>query len=247
MDDKLIRERIDAALDNAENTWKKVEHLLEAKEETRAFNKAVELPTKIPGVPILELGKPEVGNFIAFVLDIRDSTAHLLQAISAKKAKVSLLERTFYETTAVITGGILAVEHYGGGVTELLGDGLLALFKANEKSDVYKAYNAAKKSLHINETIVNDILENRYNLPCVDIGIGLAYSRALVTILGTENNYHPKAMGECVYRASKIAKGKNEIYIDDKLNLFWPTTPEGKLEFTLLAKKFDFDAYRVKK
>ena len=171
----------------------------------------------------------------------------MLVAISNKTSNVSLLQRTLYETTAVITGGIIAVENNEGGVTELLGDGLLALFKAEKKEDVYKAHNAAKQSIFILETIVNDILQKRYNLPKLEIGIGLAYSKALVTLLGSENNYHPKAIGECVYRASKIAKGRNEIYIDDKLQLFWPKIKGGKLKFLPLPKELDFEAFKIVK
>ncbi|MBK8343897.1 MAG: hypothetical protein IPL12_11640 [Bacteroidetes bacterium] len=61
----------------------------------------------------------------------------------------------------------------------------------------------------------------------------MAFSRALITIVGNGDNLHPKAIGECVYRASKLAFGNNEIYIDDRLEKLWPTEKGGKIKFSI--------------
>jgi class 3 adenylate cyclase len=94
---------------------------------------------------------------------------------------------------------------------------------------------------------VNRILKERYNLPALRIGIGLAYSKALVTIIGTEDNLHAKAMGECVYRASKLSNGSNEIIIDEKLKILWPKRKGGSLSFKGLVNKHDFRSFLIQK
>ena len=250
MDEELnskIREEVNKALDNAENIWNEVgDQFLIEKAEIRAFSDGAKIPSQIPGHKILTQGKPEVGDFIALVLDIRNSTDHLLVAI---KAKATQLERVLYETTAVNTAGALVIEHFKGGLTEYLGDGFLALFKIedekNSKDIVYKAHDAAKYCLKEAINIVNDIIYKRYELPKLSIGIGLAYSKAIVTIVGINENLHPKALGECVFRASKLAGGYNEIHIDKKLKYLWPKSDNGQLRFIYTDKFEKIEGYLI--
>jgi hypothetical protein len=243
MNDDEIKKILESELDKAEKTWKTVKPLI-TEEYSNFLGSSV--PSKIPGHPLLVDGKPQVDDFIAFILDIRGSTKHLLQAISEKTAKASQLERVLYETTAINTIGILLIEKYNGGVTEFLGDGFLALFKVDQhKHGVYNAHNAAKECIRIINTIVNKTLAERYSLPPLVIGIGMAYSKAIVTTIGLKNNLHPKALGECVYRASKISKGLNEIMIDEKLKILWPSTKDGCLQFNIIKHPHDFNAYKI--
>lgn len=252
MDEELslkIKEEINKALDNAENIWNEVgEQFAIEKAEIRVFSEGAKVPSQIPGHKILTEGKPEVGDFIALVLDIRNSTDHLLMAINAKATQ---LERVLYETTAINTAGAVVIEHYKGGLTEYLGDGFLALFKVedekNSKNIVYNAHNAAKCCLKEALNIVNDIIYKRYELPKLSIGIGLAYSKAIVTIVGINDNLHPKALGECVFRASKLAGGYNDIHIDKKLKYLWPKSDDGQLKF-IYTNRFDkIDGYLINK
>lgn len=243
-----IIEEVNTALDGAEKTWNRVapefinESLIKASRSDRLT------PSKIPGFPFIDGGKPQVGEFIAFVLDIRNSTNHLIQAISAKSCKASQLERVLYEITAINTAGALVINYYNGGITEFLGDGFLALFKVTESRDVHPAHNAAKYFLHTVLPELNNIINIRYNLPKLQIGIGLAYSKAIVTVVGHENNIHPKAIGECVYRASKLSSGVNKILIDDRLENLWPTSKGGKLQFFKINNKnIDFKAFEIRK
>jgi len=230
-ENEKIREIINAELDNAENIWNDVkDEILE--KGVRVFcslNESVE-PSKIPGFPFVKSGEGKVGNFSAMVLDIRNSTQHLLQAYS-NKTGVSQLQRVLYETTAINTLGLLCVDKYGGAITEFLGDGFLALFETKEKKSVYKVRHCAEECLKYTLEIVNPILKERYNLPDLKIGIGIAYSQAIVTLIGMENHYYPKAIGECVYRASKLSNGSNEILYGDSIKLFWPKTKDGILSF----------------
>jgi hypothetical protein len=244
--DKFIREKINTELDKAEAGWKQIEYLLE--DQRNFFEKGGQIPTLIPGFPFVKDGTPKVGNFIAMVLDIRDSTKHLNQAISKRVAKASQLERVYYETTAVNTAGSLIIRNYKGAITEYLGDGFLALFQVqNEENpiEVYDVHRAAKKCLSSVKGMVNEILLERYSLPALEIGIGLAYSKAVVTVVGTEDNLHPKAIGECVWRATKISDQRNEICIDNRLKNLWPKTEGGPLKFRSLSDDHGFEAYRI--
>lgn len=232
---KILEELIKNELDKAEKAWKQVGHefVFEGmKQKQVSFSKA-EVETQIPGFPFLEDGVPKVDDFIAFVFDIRNSTEHLLVAI---KAKASQLERVLYETTAINTLGSFVIKKKGGGITEFLGDGFLALFKASEDKAVYLAHYAAKDCME-GMDVVNKLIKDRYELPPLIVGIGMAFSKAIVTLVGTENNLHPKVLGECVYRASKIACGNNQILVDEKLKLFWPKSDCGILRFNKALHK----------
>lgn len=246
LDLNKIIDEVNTALDGAEKIWSQVAPEFINESLVKAFSSERLTPSKIPGYPFIDGGKPQVGKFIAFVLDIRNSTKHLIQAISSKNAKASQLERVLYEITAINTAGAMVINHYNGGITEFLGDGFLALFKVDEPKDVHKAHNAAKYFLNTVLPELNNILNTRYTLPNLQIGIGLAYSKAIVTVVGYENNIHPKAIGECVYRASKLSNGINTILIDDRLEKLWPTSKGGKLKFFQINNnKIDFKAYEI--
>ena len=245
MTDSEIQREIEIALDNAEAIWKKVGFQFPFEKANMYSVLEESVKTHIPGYPFIEDGKPKVDDYIALVLDIRQSTKHLSVAI---KAKASQLERVLYETTAINTLGLLVVSEYKGGITEFLGDGFLALFRVidtNNPDEVYLAYNSAKKCIVTINSIVNNILYKRYSLPPIKVGIGLAFSRALVTLVGLGDNLHPKVIGECVFRASKISKGINEIYVDHRLKCLWPKKRGGKLEFVLRKTKDDFRSFEI--
>ena len=244
---------VNEALDDAEKIWNEVGyHFINERLEKsyRAIGDAEKVPTKIPDFPFIKEGEPQVADFIALVLDIRNSTQHLLQAISAHSSKASQLERVLYETTAINTAGSIIVDHYKGGITEYLGDGFLALYHIKDEknpTEVYDAYNSAEFYLSTALVEINEILHNRYLLPKLEIGIGLAYSKAIVTIVGQGTNLHPKALGECVYRASKLSNGVNEVLIDERLKLLWPHSKGGILKFTFANRGYDFRSYRIMK
>lgn len=223
-------------LDKAEETWGGVGHeFAEAMAKDGAsLIRAESLPSKIPGHELVSDINPTVDQFIAFVADMRDSSKHLLNAISVKAARVSQLQRVFYETSALLPALAKTVKYKGGQVTEYLGDGVLALFLVDENErdkSIYASYNAAENCIVETRNIINAELRNRYNLPELHIGVGLSYSKTIVTLVGLQNEKHPKAIGECVYRASKLSGGRNEIYIDDQLKALWPKRKGGPLKF----------------
>src|ERR1017187_2400889 len=191
--EKEITELVNDSLDQAEDVWSEVgpKLLNRAMAKSAQFaNEAIEasVPTTIPGYEFLEDGKPLVDEFIAFVLDMRDSSIHLNCAIAGTKAQ--MLERVFYETAALLPACSKIISDEKGGITEYLGDGLLAFFRVEEvhKADAcYTAHRAAAGCMQAVSEIINPILDDRYDLPKIEIGIGMSVSKAVLTITGQAN------------------------------------------------------------
>jgi hypothetical protein len=245
-----IRKLVDSELNRAEKIWERSREKMLAKAilalESRMDSLSV--PTNIPGHPTIDPSEPPVDWFIAFVLDMRDSTNHMLQAISEKDADVSELERIFYETSALLPAAAEVVRSYDGKVTEYLGDGLLALFRATEDKEqrdkaCYQSRRAAQFAVGDMRTIVNDALKARYRLPPLDMGVGMAFSQALVTLVGHPAEPAPKAFGHCVYRATKLADQVNKVHVDERLEEAWPTSTTGTFRFTPHHNKHGFKSF----
>lgn len=227
-----LKQLVSRSLDRAENIWNKVGREVQVMEERLAKDEA--LPSSIPGHSWVSEDRPLVDTFVAVVVDIRDSSKHLLQAISPKEAKVSQLQRVFYETSALLPAVAQTLGYKKGRVTEYLGDGVLALFQVEsgeEEQSIYSAYWASQDCIVDVRSIVNNELAFRYSLPALDLGVGLSYSKAIVTLVGLDGEKHPKAIGECVYRAAKLSKGRNEVYVDEWLRNSWPSGKGGILRF----------------
>ena len=200
---------VSRALDKAERIWN--QHRFTMDEAIRADSSEIikreRVPSRIPGHSTVESGDERVGTFIALVADIRESSKHLRQAIG-KPAKASQVQRIYYETSALLPALERTIQYEGGSVTEYLGDGVLALFAVDdddEASTVYAAYHAAANCLGDTRAIVNDALHERYKLPPLRCGIGMALGKAVVSLMGIEGNSHAKAFGQCVWDATNLA------------------------------------------
>jgi class 3 adenylate cyclase len=245
-------------LNAAESIWGRVGHefitvenaraeLMKTAKEAAMALEAVE--TQIPGYPFVEPAEPQVDDFIALVADMRGSTSHLLHAISTKTSRVSQLQRVFYETSALLPSLAKSISYEEGKVTEYLGDGVLGLFKASENlrpEVIYAAHGAAKKCFATVSEVVNPILAERYSLPPLDLGIGMAFSKTVVSVIGLPDHLEAKVFGHCVYYATKLSGGINEIHIDEALKCLWPTTKDGILSFRPKKMK-GVDGYLVHK
>ncbi|WP_370215291.1 hypothetical protein [Idiomarina sp.] len=242
-DDQKARvlKEINSSLDKAEKHWRQggYELVQEQKAQLESYNKAFDsAPSNIPEHPFVQDEETVIDQFIALVADMRNSSDHLMCEISYKSgAQVSGLERVFYETSALLPALALTIGFQGGGVTEYLGDGVLSLFKVDEngkKEAIYKSYRAANNVIGDSRDIVNQVLEERYGLPPIDIGVGLAMSKTIVKLVGVDGNKHPKAFGECVFRATKLSGGCNKIKIDERVWGEWPSSKGGRLKFKRL-------------
>lgn len=216
------------ALDNAERIYKNIkDDLIENK---LAVLHASAAPSLIPGHPQVDSNKPAVDNFIAFALDMRNSSTHLNCACN--NSEVQMLERVFYETSALLAV-CSEIVNVNGSVTEYLGDGLLGFYRVttNKAQSCYDAYNAAKKCIDATQNIINPELRKRYKLDAISIGVGMAYSQAVVTLTGNEAFAKPVAFGKCVFNATKLSKGDNEIIIDDAFKNIYPTGEKACISF----------------
>ena len=246
---RIIRKIISSSLESAESHWESGGYkLLQEASVFDSINMSAESEkSHIPGHSIVHEKETVISEFIALVADMRGSSNHLMQAISAKKAKVSCLQRVYYETTALLPAIAQTIKFKNGKVTEYLGDGVLALYPVdpyNKSEAVYDAYNASKNIIGDTRNLINEILYEKYSLPEVNLGVGLALSKTLVTLIGLKGEKHPKAFGECVFRATKLSNGVNEIYTDKNLRSIWPSSDGGKILFK--QKKFSgFDGYLV--
>jgi class 3 adenylate cyclase len=162
---------------------------------------------------------------------MRDSSQHLNVANSCG---LKNLERVHYETAAILPLCSRIITTNSGSVTEYLGDGLLAFFHASEdkvKDACYKCHDAAVDCLESVKTIANPILLERYKLPSIEIGVGMAYSQSIVTVIGDGSNIKPIAFGKCVFDATKLSKGRNQVIVSESLKLIWPTGEKGRITF----------------
>ena len=247
-----MRDVINESLNVAEAHWDIGGRRLAAESlrETAIFDSAGEIqPSNIPGYEFVADGETNVSQYIAYVADMRNSSQHLMCAISPKSgAKVSELQRVYYETSALLPALALTVRYEGGRVTEYLGDGVLALFKVDDDDDlekvVYSAYYAAVNTINDTRGLINSILNERYCLPELNLGVGLGLSSAFVTLVGLRSEKQAKAFGRCVYHATKLSSGTNEIYVDKALYDAWPTSDNGSLQFSR-KEKMPVDAYLV--
>lgn len=82
-------------------------------------------------------------------------------------------------------------------------------------------------------------------MPELNIGVGMAVSKALVTLVGLKNQRHAKAFGECVFRATKLSSGVNQIHIDTKLEHMWPVSQNGGTLSFLRRSMNDVEGYLI--
>ncbi|KHT63722.1 adenylate/guanylate cyclase [Photobacterium gaetbulicola] len=233
--DNEIREIINSSLDKAEQIWTSGGYIIANESMKDAVFKSENVPSMIPGYPLVSSESPKVDEFIALVADMRNSSQHLLCSISPKRAKVTELERVFYETSALLPALAKTISYEEGNVTEYLGDGVLALFrvpKSSKEDAIYSANRAAKNIITDTRYILNDILAERYNLPPVDLGVGLSVSKAIVSLVGLPEQKQAKAFGKCVFKATKLSSGTNSVAVCENLNAIWPVAKGGGLKFS---------------
>lgn len=215
------------------------------------IRKAMMAESAIPGCPFLGKNQYKSDLFVCLMLDMRDSTKHLRQAISAKIARVSQMQRVFYEVSALLPAMTKVINDKNGSVTEYLGDGLLALFQlptisTAQEPILLNVIRAANNCMQALNEIINPILFERYKLPSLEIGIGLSYSDAIISHFGLHPNTQIKVLGECIYLASSLSKERNKIVIHENLKKIWPTSKNGQLRFEEKAYK-DIKGYIVMK
>jgi class 3 adenylate cyclase len=166
---------------------------------------------------------------------MRSSSEHLKSRRISSEIEYGF-QRIYYETSALLPAITVTTSFGAGAVTEYLGDGALVLFSVDETDraeSVRSAYRVANNCIHDMRTLINEQLRIRYNLPEIALGAGLALSKALVTLVGTGDNLQPKAIGECIWEATKLSGGMNHVHVSEQLMHLWPSSKGGKLQFHL--------------
>jgi hypothetical protein len=249
MQHNAVSEAVTKGLDRAERAWAAVGNKFTNKTMTMDMVRADEAvePSRIPGHPWVTDGTPKVDEFIALVVDLRDSTKRLKTFESAPTIK-SGFQRIYYETSALLPAISTVVAFENGVVTEYLGDGALALFQVNKDDkheSIKSASRAARNCVDGMRIIINEQLKERYALPNISLGAGMAIGKALVTLVGAPDNLQPKAIGECVWDASKLSDGRNAVHISEEIKLLWPTSKGGKMKFLSIRSRGGVNGYRL--
>lgn len=249
---QAVKDAAENGLNEAVSNWKKVGHLMRVMVLDHVGNEAyAKSESYIPGHPFIETGKPAVDEFIALAVDMRKSSARLITNEHFPGIE-SGIQRVYYETSALLPALAQTARFEDGEVTEFLGDGVLILFKVDEifrTKSVTRAHLAAKNCIAETRDIVNALLHARFSLPEIQIGAGLSISKALVTLVGLQDNMQPKAIGQCVWEASKLSDGVNRVHMSKSFRAAWPTSKGGTTTFTRLppSKKHDVEGYRIEK
>lgn len=251
---------ISKSLDRAEAIWHKegadliLENIgledssHESLDSMHIIKKSELVPSRIPGTPVVSSDENKVEEFIALVADMRNSTQHLMTRNT--HGSVSELQRVYYETSALLPALDFAISINEGSVTEYLGDGVLALFRVDSDDISTSTKNAKWAATDCLETVlpmVNKELFLRYELPELKMGVGMAFSKALVTTMGLSGSLHAKAFGKCIYRATKLSNGTNLILVDEQLKAKWPVSQTGGgFSFKLMkSNNLGFKAYEI--
>ena len=239
---------ISKGLNRAEETWGEVGHKFVRKTMVLDSAHAMESiePSKIPGHPWVTDGTPKVDEFIAMVIDMRGSTKSLKTICSASHIKDGF-QRIYYETSALLPAISVVTSFEGGVVTEYLGDGALVLFQVDEndrKESIKSASRAARNCVNEMRELINKQLDERYKFPNMSLGAGLAIGKALVTLVGSLDNLQPKAIGECIWEATKLSGGVNKVHVSDNIYDLWPAGKGGKMQFHRTSMR-EVSCYRL--
>jgi len=238
-------------MDDAEAKWGRAKDtILKLAADGRELAKAM---TQIPGYELLEEDdeKVHVDDFIVLVADLRQSTKHLLTNYGACKKEATELKRVFIETSILLPCLAQTIKFSSGKVTEYLGDGILAIYRIADgkaRKVVLEAHTTAEKCIEVVEKIINPMIKEDYNLPPLEIGIGIAKAPGIVNWVGIPGFKIPKVFSQAVFYASKCAGGKNEILLAKSAEAVWPTVKSGEKAVVGMKKRKgrdDIDAYIV--
>jgi class 3 adenylate cyclase len=197
---------------------------------------------EVPGINpnSIKFGKFINREFVIMMTDIRKST----DIIKGKNGLPNMF-LIFY-----IYAGIVAkiVDSHKGTSTEFLGDGVLNMFDINDLGKDTALRNCALAAFDImyaREYILNPFFLTK-GIPTIDLGIGIDYGPTIVTSFGYRSDTDLKAFGTCAYIAAKLSKGVNIIDVSQNCKSVWPTSPGGKLMFSLPKLVNGQSSYSIK-
>lgn len=207
---------------------------------TEELKKSINEEAEIPGFEsnYMKFGQFVNKEFVAMMTDIRKSTDIINRTNGTRD--MFLIFYAYSAVTAYI------VDQHKGTSTEFLGDGVINLFDTEKGLDeaFRNSIRASREILEAKTLILNPIFE-KLGLPTINLGIGIDHGVTIVTRFGYKTDNDLKAFGSCVYNASKLSKGFNEIIISEKSKNVWPSSPEGKLQFNQTNLKEGLIGFKV--
>lgn len=218
-------------LDEADERWRHVSPLMR---KDSLLLESAKATTPFPGVPSVELGRPIVKDYFVLMADMRDSTEHLQEEPPPEAAVESGLHRLYLETAGLLPTLAHLVRSRGGRVTEYLGDGVLAFVKVEDLATASEYDNAVRLGdacLEVCNDIVAPLLQERYDLPRIEIGVGVACGQAIVTVIGRGDDQRAIAFGVPVFDASNLSKDRNEVLVSRNMRKAWPKGKGGLRRF----------------
>ncbi|MCG9710323.1 hypothetical protein L1D46_16120 [Pseudoalteromonas sp. Isolate3] len=252
-----VEETIDKALQRAESNWKESgsafdELMSEGLEHAEVIIKgnAVSRNKSLTDFFPVDFNSSEERDLVCISADLRDSTNRIKTHFNDLGSYKNKFQRAYYITSALLPSLEVVINHYDGFVSEFLGDGVLGFFDAKkQKSDAIR--NSGMASKYIVQSL-SPMLEKRlqeyYKEEIMHIGVGLAMSPTLLSKVGLGSGAEIKAFGPCVYDASKLNFGRNEVFVESSLQAEWPKAIDGNggLSFKRMSSsKVDLDYYRM--
>lgn len=252
-----VEEAIEKALQRAESNWKEsgsaFDELMfegfESESVVRKGNVASRKKSLTDFFPD-DFNSSEERDLVCISADLRDSTKRIKTHFNDLGNYQNKFQRAYYITSALLPSLEVVINHYDGFVSEFLGDGVLGFFDAKkQKLDAIR--NSGLASKYIVQSL-SPMLEKRlqeyYKEEIMQIGVGLAMSPTLLSKVGLGSGAEIKAFGPCVYDASKLNYGRNEVLVESSLRAEWPiaTNGNGGLSFKRInSGKGDLNYYRM--
>lgn len=225
---------IEQSLNLAEQFWKKSGEklIVESSTESNQFVADSIIPSNLPNHETINTIDSANEEMIAIVVDMRNSTRHAKTQVR----DINPLKRIFFETYALLPAIDKTIQFENGRVTEYLGDGILGFFALGSDKDkvIHGVSKTAKRIIVDVRNLLNDAIQKKLSLPeseKIDLGIGLAHSQTIIHAIGLQGEQHAKAFGSCVYDATKLSSGMNEIFVSENLQAIWPKSDRGKMKF----------------
>lgn len=238
---------IERSLNLAEQFWEQSGRklIVESSTESNQFVADSIIPSNLPNHETINSINSVNQEMIAIVVDMRNSTRHAKTQVR----DINPLKRIFFETFALLPAIDKTIQFENGRVTEYLGDGILGFFALGSDKDkvIHGVSKTAKRIIVDVRNLLNDAIQKKLSLPeseKIDLGIGLAHSQTIIHAIGLQGELHAKAFGSCVYDATKLSSGMNEIFVSENLQAIWPKSDRGKMKFKRFAKD-NFIRYKL--
>lgn len=151
----------------------------------------------MPEISSLSIGTAKRMTAAIMVFDLQDFTA----ACSKTSHENMLLMLNI-----VIPVTMCIVKHWNGEIEKNTGDGIMAIFGTETRTDFLIARDAIESAMSIRYFIVKDVWPRlrEENLPCLNFRIGIDMGKVLISRIGIKDNNSLTVVGDAANRASQL-------------------------------------------